>query len=70
MRKHGGLAITDLTGLVTAAALNLFAIFVLHKPSAIFFSEGWWSSWFPVLVVWFVFLLSGCRTVFATKSQE
>lgn len=48
-----------LVGLAVQASVNLVAMLVFKKASAGFFSEQWWSSWFPTYVVWFVFLVVG-----------
>jgi len=37
--------------------LNLAAIFILAIPSASWFSNNWWSHWFPAYVVWPAFLV-------------
>jgi hypothetical protein len=52
-------AIVGLVGLVVAVGVNLIAMLVFKKTSAQFFSEQWWSSWFPTYTVWLVFLIVG-----------
>ncbi|MCK5904466.1 MAG: hypothetical protein KAG86_04215 [Gammaproteobacteria bacterium] len=37
--------------------LNLMAIFIFHKESALFFNHQWWSSWFPAYTIWLIFLI-------------
>ena len=39
--------------------LNLLTLFVLHRPAAVFFSEQWYGDWFPLYMVWFVFMVAG-----------
>ena len=46
-------------GLAVHASINLVAMFVFKKAAAEFFSEPWWSAWFPSYIVWFVFLVVG-----------
>ena len=48
-----------LVGLAIQAGLNLLALVAFKKTSAEFFSDQWWSSWFPTYTVWFVFLILG-----------
>ena len=48
-----------LIGLVTAVIINLVALLVFTKSSAAFFSEQWWSAWFPSYIVWLVFITIG-----------
>ena len=48
-----------LVGLSIHLAANLLGIFVFHKAAAVFFSEQWWTSWFPSMLVWVVFIITG-----------
>jgi len=48
-----------LVGLVIQAAINLIAIFAFKRSSAEFFSDQWWSAWFPGYTVWLIFLVLG-----------
>jgi hypothetical protein len=48
-----------LVGLAIQAGLNLLALLAFKKTSAEFFSDQWWSSWFPTYTVWLVFLILG-----------
>jgi hypothetical protein len=48
-----------LTGLTIGLATNLFGLFVFHRHSAIFFSDAWWSAWFPNYMIWSVFAMAG-----------
>jgi len=47
------------TGIAVQFIVNLVAMLVFNKTSADFFSEQWWSSWFPTYPVWLVFLIVG-----------
>ena len=51
--------ISGIVGLSVHVALNLIAIFILKKPEATYFTNEWFSTWFPSLVVWPVLLISG-----------
>jgi hypothetical protein len=41
--------------LVGTLILNLAGLFVFHRSSSVFFSDQWWSDWFPNYVVWISF---------------
>ena len=59
-----------LLGLVIQAAVNLIALVVFKQSSAEFFSEQWWSSWFPTYTVWLVFLSSALETAQRKATAE
>ena len=46
-------------GLAITIALNLVALLILKKASAEYFSDKWWSDWFPLYMVWLVFTIIG-----------
>jgi len=48
-----------LVGLVIQSVINLIAILVFRKTSAEFFSDQWWSAWFPGYTVWLIFVILG-----------
>lgn len=48
-----------LTGLLITLGLNLIGDLALQQPAANPLGDQWWSSWFPLYIVWFVFLLLG-----------
>jgi len=52
-----------LIGLAVTAALNLLALLAFKKASAAYFSDAWWSEWFPSYIVWLTFAIVGaaCR---------
>ena len=52
-------AFVGIVGLGVHIVINLVALLLFKKESAEFFSEQWWSSWFPGFIVWFVFLIVG-----------
>jgi hypothetical protein len=48
-----------LIGLTLTIILNLVAVFVLKQASAAFFSNNWWSDWFPAYLLWLTFAIIG-----------
>jgi len=59
MKKQNPLTYIALIGLSIHLVLNLLGIFLFHKPAAVFFTEQWWSSWFPLWLVWGVLTITG-----------
>jgi hypothetical protein len=51
--------ITGLVGLAITIVLNLVALLVLKRASAEYFSDQWWLYWFPLYMVWLVFIIFG-----------
>ena len=60
--------VIGIMGTLIALLGNIFAIFVLDKPAATFFSSDWWSQWFPAYIVWPTFLILGF--VFRAKANS
>lgn len=48
-----------LIGLAGTIVLNLVALLILKKTSAEYFSDEWWSDWFPSYIVWLVLTTIG-----------
>jgi signal transduction histidine kinase len=48
-----------LIGLAITAVLNLVALLLFKRASAEYFSDQWWSGWFPSYIVWLSFTLLG-----------
>ena len=48
-----------LIGLGIQILINLLAMIALKREAATFFSQEWWTVWFPGYMVWFVFLIIG-----------
>lgn len=46
-------------GLVIVAAVNVLGLVYFELASSEIFSTGWWSSWFPIYMVFGVFLVMG-----------
>ncbi len=46
-----------LIGLAITIVLNLVALFLLKKAAAGYFSDAWWSEWFPSYAVWVSFTI-------------
>jgi hypothetical protein len=58
-------------GLVLTPILNLAGLFVFHRSSSVFFSDQWWSAWFPNYIVWTSFTIIGIAIGFANwRSQR
>ena len=57
-----------LIGMALVLLLNIAGIFVFQQGAALFFSNGWWSTWFPVHIVWLVFLFVGLARYFSARS--
>ena len=49
--------VLGLIGLATQLAINLVVAFVFKRSE--FFSQQWWSDFFPGYLVWFVFAVIG-----------
>ena len=54
MNKHHAFVKMGLLGLFINIILNLFMSFVVDIDS-----DVWWSAWFPIYMVWVVFLIIG-----------
>ncbi len=48
-----------LIGSSITLALNVFGVLVLRQTAARFFSDDWWSVWFPSFVVWLSITIVG-----------
>jgi signal transduction histidine kinase len=48
-----------LIGLALTTVLNVVALLLLKKASAEYFSDQWWSAWFPSYVIWLSFTIIG-----------
>jgi uncharacterized membrane protein len=48
-----------LIGLSAQALINVVALLLFKKDAAQFFTDQWWSLWFPTYTVWLVFLIVG-----------
>ena len=56
-----------LIGIGGTILLNYVGIVLFQRDAAPFFSEGWWSTWFPSYLVWLVFLIVGLGKRFSAK---
>jgi hypothetical protein len=70
MKKHNALVSVGLVGLGIQLVLNLLGLFVFHKAAAVFFTDEWWSSWFPALLVWIVFIIAGIGIRLTSKPSQ
>jgi signal transduction histidine kinase len=57
-------------GLAITTGLNLLALLWFKKVSAEYFSDKWWSEWFPSYVVWLTFTIIGFAGRGKTKFEE
>ena len=48
-----------LVGLAITTVLNLVALLLFKRASAEYFSDPWWSAWFPSYIIWLSFTLIG-----------
>jgi len=48
-----------LVGLAITTVLNLVALLLFKRASAEYFSDAWWSAWFPPYIIWLSFTLFG-----------
>jgi len=46
-------------GLAIVTVLNLVAVLALKQASSAFFSDRWWSGWFPVYLIALTFAIIG-----------
>lgn len=58
-KKTDTFIVMGIIGLAIVASLNLFANTMLIKPATEPFTSGWYSTWYPSYLIWFVFLIAG-----------
>ena len=68
--KHFNALKIGLIGFVIVLFINLIGLFLLQKSTPEFFSDGWWSSWFPAYIVWFIFIAMGIAQKFTDKDKS
>ena len=54
-----GFLFIGLIGFTAILVVNLLAILVFGKSHAAFFTDDWWSTWFPNYVAWLTFTIIG-----------
>jgi hypothetical protein len=57
-------------GLSITVVVNLAGFLVFHRASSVFFSDAWWSAWFPVYLVWMVFAIGGFASRNPSKADR
>jgi hypothetical protein len=62
--------VMGLTGLLITIALNLVALFLFKKAAAEYFSDKWWSNWFPSYIVWLTFTIIGIASFCTWKRDD
>jgi hypothetical protein len=50
--------------------LNLVALLFFKRASAAYFSEEWWSSWFPSYLLWLIFAIIGIASFCWPKRDD
>ena len=46
-------------GFTIVISLNAIALLASASSTDWFFSTDWWSFWFPIYLVWFIFAVTG-----------
>ena len=59
-----------LIGSSITLALNLFGFLVLKQSAARFFTDDWWSTWFPSFIVWLGITIVGLRRQHSGRQGE
>lgn len=59
-----------LIGFTIVLLANLVGWKYAGQADAVFFSEGWWSTWFVNYLVWFVFAVIGLGKQIGGKSTR
>jgi hypothetical protein len=59
-----------LIGLTITVALNLVALLLWKKASAEYFSDKWWSEWFPLYIFWLGFAIISFTGCFRRKTVD
>ena len=57
--RRGKMLRLGIIGLTGTPILNLLGLFVFHRSSSVFFSDQWWSGWFPNYLLWTIFTIIG-----------
>ena len=58
-----------LIGSSITLALNLFGFLVLKQVAARFFTDDWWSTWFPSFIVWLGMTIVGLGRQHSSRRQ-
>jgi hypothetical protein len=59
-----------LIGSSITLALNLFGTLVLKQHAARFFTDDWWSTWFPSFIVWLGITIVGLGRQLSGRRRE
>lgn len=59
-----------LAGTFITLTLNIIGFLALKHPAALPFHDQWWTSWFPLYAIWFVFLLVGLAHYLRSLNKE
>ena len=69
-RLAGSFTFIGLIGLAITIAINLVALHLFKRASAEYFSDKWWSDWFPSYIIWLVFTIIGFASCCRQKSVD
>ncbi len=61
---------TGLIGFVITLLVNALGILVLRRPTAEFFADDWWSTWFPLYAVWIALSIAGIGRKLSAKAKR
>ena len=59
-----------LIGASITLALNLFGLLILRQAAAHFFTDDWWSAWFPSFAIWLGIAIIGLARARTTGTDE
>ena len=65
-----GFLFIGLIGFTAILVVNLLAILVFGKSHAAFFTDDWWSTWFPNYVAWLTFTIIGIGQKLSRKDKR
>jgi hypothetical protein len=68
--KRLRLGFVGLVALAITIVSNLVAAFALKLVSAAYFSDKWWSDWFPIYFIWLSLATIGFATYRREKSGD
>jgi hypothetical protein len=70
IRSASSFRFIGLFGLAITIVLNLVALLFFKRASAAYFSEEWWSSWFPSYLLWLIFAIIGIASFCWPKRDD
>jgi len=70
IRSASSFTFIGLFGLAITIALNVVALLFFKRASAAYFSDEWWSAWFPSYSLWLIFTIIGVAGLCWRKRDE